>query len=253
MLQESLKEFVVYASNLKGDEKGEAQLFCDRFFRAFGHGGLIEANGTLEARIKFQSGKTKFADCLWSPPDRPGVLIEMKKKSETNLEKHFPQARDYWIEMNPEVVIGSGAQKPEYIILCNFEKFLIYRQLSLVDEVLLSDLLDRSSAFNFMLPVIKEPIFKNNVEAISQEVAGTIGELYKYLVYEKRENTEAAQHFLLQCVLALFSEDFGLIPNNFFSELIRDCQNGESSYDLFGALFKQMASEAPAKAGKFKD
>lgn len=253
MFQETLKEFVDYASNLKGDEKGEAQLFCDRFFRAFGHGGLIEANGTLEARIKFQSGKTKFADCLWSPPDRPGVLIEMKKKLETNLEKHFPQARNYWIEMNPEVVIGSGAQKPEYIILCNFDKFIIYRQLSLVDEVKLSDLLDRSSAFNFMLPVNKEPIFKNNVEAISQEVARTIGELFKYLIFDKKESRESAQHFLLQCVLSLFSEDFGLIPNNFFSELIRDCQNGESTYDLFGALFKQMASETPAKAGKFKN
>ena len=62
-------------------EKGEAQLFCDRLFRAFGHGGIIEANGSLEARIKFSSGKTKFADCLWSPQGRSGVLIEMKKKS----------------------------------------------------------------------------------------------------------------------------------------------------------------------------
>ena len=253
MIQETLKEFIDYASNLKGDEKGEAQLFCDRFFRAFGYGGIVEANGTLEARIKFQSGKTKFADCLWSPPDRPGVLIEMKKKSEINLEKHFPQARDYWIEMNPEIVIGSGAQKPEYIILCNFDKFIIYRQLSLVDEVKLSDLLDRSSAFNFMLQVNKEPIFKNNVEVISKEVAGTIGELYKYLVFDKKESAETAQHFVLQCVMALFSEDFGLIPNTFFSELIRDCQKGESTYDLFGALFKQMASETPAKAGRFKN
>ena len=79
--------------------------------------------------------------------------------------------------MNPEKVLGKGAQKPEYIILCNFEKFIIYRYLVKVDEVKLSDLVDRSSAFNFMLPHKKEPIFKNNVEAISKEVASMIGEI----------------------------------------------------------------------------
>ncbi len=36
---EPIREFVEYASTLKGDEKGEAQVFCDRLFKAFGHGG----------------------------------------------------------------------------------------------------------------------------------------------------------------------------------------------------------------------
>jgi len=34
-----IQEFVAYARTLKGDEKGEAQVFCDRLFKAFGHGG----------------------------------------------------------------------------------------------------------------------------------------------------------------------------------------------------------------------
>ena len=122
-----------------------------------------------------------------------------------------------------------------------------------VDEVKLSDLVDRSSAFNFMLPHKKEPIFKNNVEAISKEVASMIGELFKYLIFEKKENREIVQQFLLQSVVALFSEDFGLLPKDYFSELIRDCQNGESSYDLFGGLFKQMGNNVPAKGGRFKE
>lgn len=248
-----LKDFVSYVSQLKGDEKGEAQLFCDRFFRAFGHGGIIEAAGKLEARIKFSSGRTKFADCLWSPIGRDGVLIEMKKKSVKHLESHFPQARDYWVEMNPEKDIGAGTQKPHYIILCNFDRFLIYRQLSLVDEVKLSELEERASAFNFMLPDAKEPIFNHNVEAISKDAAKTFGELFQYLIHDKKEDRVAAQRFLLQCVLSLFSEDFGLLPNFFFAELIRDCQRGASTYDLFGGLFRQMADSKPAKGGRFKD
>lgn len=249
-----LQDFVDFAKRLKGDEKGEAQLFCDRFFRAFGHGGILEAQGTLEARIKFaDSGRTKFADCLWSPVGRDGVLIEMKRRTEKNLETHFPQVRDYWIEMNPEKIIGRGAQKPKYIILCNFERFIIYQHLSRVDEITLDEFVDRASAFNFMLPDHKEPDFRNNVEKISYAAAHKIGEIFKHLVYEKKENREASQRFLLQCVLALFSEDFGILPQYIFTELIRDCQKGQSTHDLFGSLFRQMASEKPAHGGRFKD
>ena len=147
--QDQIREFINYAQNLKGDEKGEAQLFTDRLFRAFGHGGIIEANGILEARIKFHdTGRTKFADCLWSPSDSPGVLIEMKKKSVRNLEVAFDQAKDYWLNMEPERDIGPGAQKPRYIILCNFEKFRIYDYLNFVDEIPLDKMTDRINAFN---------------------------------------------------------------------------------------------------------
>ena len=47
-----LQEFVAYAKRLKGDEKGEAQVFLDRLFIAFGHGGYKEAGATLEDRRK---------------------------------------------------------------------------------------------------------------------------------------------------------------------------------------------------------
>ena len=49
---ESLSRFVDYAKTLSGDEKGEAQVFCDRLFQAFGHAGYKEAGATLEFRIK---------------------------------------------------------------------------------------------------------------------------------------------------------------------------------------------------------
>ena len=182
MNKESIEEFLRYVSTLKGDEKGEAQLFCDRLFRAFGHGGIIEANGTLEARIKFDTtNRTKFADCLWCPKGRSGVLIEMKKRSVKNLEVHFSQARDYWINMDPNVVIGEGHEKPKYIIMCNFDEFIIYKNCQKVDDFRIEELLERYTALNFLLPIEKEPLFHNNTEQISRKTADRIGELYKYL------------------------------------------------------------------------
>lgn len=44
---ERLQRFVQYAHKLKGDEKGEAQVFCDRLFQAFGHAVYKEAGATL--------------------------------------------------------------------------------------------------------------------------------------------------------------------------------------------------------------
>ena len=43
-----LKEFVGYAKTLDGDEKGEAQVFLDRLFRAFSRVGYKEAGAKLE-------------------------------------------------------------------------------------------------------------------------------------------------------------------------------------------------------------
>lgn len=44
---DNLRDFMSYAQSLEGDEKGEAQVFCDRLFRAFGHEGYKEAGATL--------------------------------------------------------------------------------------------------------------------------------------------------------------------------------------------------------------
>jgi len=254
MNKERIEEFLKYVSTLKGDEKGEAQLFCDRLFRAFGHGGIIEANGTLEARIKFNvTNRTKFADCLWCPKGRSGVLIEMKKRSVKNLEVHFSQARNYWLEMDPNVVIGEGHEKPKYILLCNFDEFIIYKDCQKVDDFRIEELPERYTALNFLLPIEKEPLFKNNIEQISQETANKIGELYQYLTIDKNEPKEIVQHFILQCVLAFFSEDFGLLPQGFFTQIIKECKEGKSeAYDLIGGLFKQMASPQEARGGRFK-
>jgi hypothetical protein len=75
---ETLRRFVDYARGLEGDEKGEAQVFCDRLFQAFGHEGYKEARATLEYRVREKGKRTRFADLLW----RPRLLLEMKKRGD---------------------------------------------------------------------------------------------------------------------------------------------------------------------------
>jgi tetratricopeptide (TPR) repeat protein len=135
-----IKEFINYARSLKGYEKGEAQVFCDRLFQAFGHRGCVEAGAKLEYRLKSKGKHTKFPDLVW----RPRLLLEMKSRGE-NLEEHIQQAREYWDELKPQ---------PRYVVLCNFDEFWIYDSTLQIEEpvnrVKLEELAQRYAALNFL-------------------------------------------------------------------------------------------------------
>jgi len=238
---EPIRQFVEYARTLGGDEKGEAQVFCDRLFQAFGHGGYKEAGATLEYRVTGPGKSTKFADLLW----RPRLLIEMKKRGE-KLQRHYTQAFEYWLQLVP--------QRPKYVVLCNFDDFWIYDfDLQLndpVDMVALGDLPHRYTAFNFLFPIEKKPQFGNNRVDVTRAAADNVAAVFNSLV-ARGESRERAQRFVLQCVVAMFSEDAELLPRGLFSELLDDCKGGASSYDLIGGLFRQMNNPDAARGGRF--
>jgi type II restriction/modification system DNA methylase subunit YeeA len=242
---EKIKEFIEYKKLLKGDEKGEAQVFCDRLFIAFGHKGYKEAGATLEMRIKSKSNKgTSFADLVW--PGR--VLIEMKK-SGTKLQHHYQQAFEYWIAFVPN--------RPRYVLLCNFDEFWIYdfdKQIGTpIDKVSCSDLPRRYTTLNFLFPHNPDPIFENDLVEVTREAADKVAQIFKKLI-DRGENRETAQRFVLQCVISMFAEDIDLLPNGLFYQMAHDClHKGENSYDLFGGLFNQMNNPQKAGGGRFKD
>lgn len=241
----NIKRFVDYTRTLKGDEKGEAQVFCDRLFQAFGHPGYKEAGAELEYRVKAKGKTTKFADLLW----RPRLLLEMKKRGE-KLEKHYQQAFEYWLELVP--------QRPKYVVLCNFDEFWVYDfDLQLrepVDRIKLEELPDRFTALNFLFAENRQPLFNNNQIDVTRTAADKVAQVFNRLV-DRGEKVETAQRFILQCVVALFAEDIDLLPRGLFTELLEVCQtNRESSYDLIGGLFRQMGSNRPApKDSRYRD
>lgn len=245
---EALTEFQVYVrDHITGDEKGEAQVFLDRLFIAFGHKGHKEAGATLEQRIKKNDGKgTSFADLLW----KPRLLIEMKKRG-AKLQLHYRQAFEYWLNAVPN--------RPRYVILCNFDEFWIYdfdRQLNEpVDRVDLNQIHQRYPAFNFMFPLERAPIFENDREAVSKRAAHNMAQLYRELTRRPpstRLSREDAQRLTLQLVIAMFAEDIDLLPASTITSIVRDClENGQSSHDLLNGLFRQMNSRTPAKHGRY--
>jgi hypothetical protein len=172
-----LEEFVTWCKDhITGDEKGEAQIFLDHLFRAFGQKGSLDVGGTAEMRIRkaFEDGGgTSFADYVW----KPVVLIEMKRRG-ADLSKHYRQAFDYWVRLVPD--------RPQYVVLCNFDEFWVYdfnNQLdSPKDKVHLTELASRWGPLAFLFPTNEPPKFGNDREAVTREAADRLAECFKKLV-----------------------------------------------------------------------
>jgi hypothetical protein len=89
------------------------------------------------------------------------------KSRGANLEKHYDQTFDYWTHIVPK--------RPPYVILCNFGEFWIYdfntQLFDPVDRIPLGELPTSISAFNFLLPTPKTPIFENNRVEVTRRAA----------------------------------------------------------------------------------
>ena len=237
-----IKTFTEFAKKIEGYEKGEAQTFLNRLLQVFGYIDCHDAGGEFEKRIKV--GKvTKFEDLFI--PDK--VIVEMKSRGE-DLQRHVFQAREYWNNS-----YDSG--KTRFVVLCNFDEFLIfnwYDQDAPLDKFDVSDLESRWRALAFLSKDPTTPIFENNVEDVTKQAVEKLLTIY-FSILDRGEDKEKVQKFILQLLVCLFSEDIGLFPiDGYFLELIRDCQKGQSTYDLFPLLFGQMNNHEKAKGGRFK-
>jgi hypothetical protein len=246
-----LEEFVQWVQkHLRGDEKSEAQLFLERLFRAFGHAGLVEAGAQLEERVRIRGKGTKnsttFADLVW----KPRVVIEMKA-SGSKLERHYQQAFNYWAHLVPN--------RPRWVVLCNFDEFWIYDFEKVVEEpmdiVPLADLPQRSSALAFLRPAYEEPVFELNRIGVTQTAADALARVFNSMVARDIDR-EAAQRFVLQCLVALFAEDLRLLPPEMFTRVLQEsleqARPTDHAHKLIEGLFAQMNTKSPASSGRFQ-
>ena len=210
--REKLSEFTAWcAKHITGDEKGQAQIFLDRLFQAFGQGGSLDVGGSPEFRIRKadeDGGGTAFADYVW----KPVVLIEMKKRGE-NLQKHYRQAFDYWTcpvrYLRPHPILtlwqlSHGASlvpnRPRYVVLCNFDEFRVYdfdTDLDTPKDTLaLKDLPERWGPLEFLAPGNPKPNFENDRVAVTTQAADKLAECLKTLL-KRGEPRDMAQNILL--------------------------------------------------------
>ena len=251
-IEQSLRDFVDWwRENIKGDEKGEAQIFLDHLMRAFGNEGALEV-GEYESRVRRRRNSAttvSFADYLVPKT----VLIEMKKRGE-DLKKHYVQLEDYWKSLD-------SISRPRYALLCNFDEIWIFdfyiQFYDPVDIVDIGELTQRRSALEFLIPGSpRNPVFKNNRVEVTKDAAYQLTEIFNSLVDDV--GADIAQRFTLQCMVAMFAEDSGLLPPATLPRIIEACKQSanitESSHDLMALLFTMMNyPKHRRRSGRFRD
>jgi type II restriction/modification system DNA methylase subunit YeeA len=169
------------------------------------------------------------------------------KKAGRDLARDYRQAFEYWIDLVPD--------RPEFV-LCNFDEFWVYdlnRQLEEpMDRIALDDLPRRWEALAFLLPHGERPTFGNDLVAVTRETAAMVSRVFNRLV-ERGIHRGEAQRFILQAVMAMFSEDIGLLPRHSFSQAITEVVEGTgSAFDLVFGLFREMNTPGITAAGRFE-
>ncbi len=242
--KQRLADFAAWAKQyIKGDEKGEAQIFLDHLFQAFGLKGVREAGAVCEERVKkADGGGTAFADLVW----KPVVLIEMKRRGE-DLRRHYRQAFDYWTRLVPG--------RPRYVVLCNFDEFWVYdfetQMDTPVDQLAVADLPRRYGPLAFLFPTRETPTFGNDQEAVTRQAADRLATCFNKLVARKVERA-VAQRFTLQMLVSLFAQNIGLLEQYLVTKLLDECKEPRDSFDLLGGLFAAMNTPGGVRGGRFQ-
>ena len=242
--KQKLDQFLTYFQKyIKGSEKGEGQIFFEHLLQAFGNAGIKEVGATCEELIKKRQGKRGFADFIWEPR----VIIELKKRGEP-LQKYYDQALDYWFYRLPRL---------KYMVLCNFDEFWIYdlnQQFNdPVHRLDIKDLPENWGPLAFLFPKEEDPVFDNYNVKVTEEVASKVGHIYYSLVKRKVDST-IAQKFVLQIVVALFSEDVELIPKYTFQKILSGIVKKQIEQAELKKLLQSMAIETTKnKPTNYKD
>jgi SAM-dependent methyltransferase len=145
--------------------------------------------------------------------------------------------------------------RPRYVVLCNFDEFWVYdfaTQMDIpVDKVTIDELPTRYGPLAFLFPTKERPVFGNDQEAVTREAADRLALCFNKLISRNVERS-IAQRFILQMLIALFSEDIGLLERYMVARLLDECKEPSDSYDLIGGLFTEMNTPGKTIGGHFK-
>ncbi|NQT36720.1 MAG: class I SAM-dependent DNA methyltransferase, partial [Planctomycetes bacterium] len=169
-----------------------------------------------------------------------------KGEAQIFLDRLF-QAFDYWVRLAPG--------RPRYVVLCNFDEFWVYdfetQMDSPVDRLQIEELPRRPGPLAFLFPTPQTPVFVNDQEKVTRAAADRLATCFNKLV-TRRVDRALAQRFILQSLVALFSEDIGLLDQYMFARLLDECDEPRKSYDLLGQLFVEMNTPGKTAGGRLK-
>jgi hypothetical protein len=135
---------------------------------------------------------------------------------------------------------------PQYVVLTNQRDLHLYDLARDRDTprlaIRMDDLPKYSEAFPFFTTEWKPGAVPKivNVEKVSGEVADLVARLYRSVRAHHPKRERDVIRFTLQCITAMFAEDIGLMPKNYFTTLLYDGAKRGNVEQRIRELFEQM-------------
>lgn len=237
-LKSALRRFVLdLAGGLRGRDATTA--FTSRLLQCFGWPEAGPSDATMPASLSVVDNgqrSTRDVALLWK--DRR-VLVE--------VVKHDVMLNFAWKDLL-RVCLQSDPV-PQYVVLTNQRDLHLYdlgrdREAPRL-SIPLDDLPKYSEAFPFFtvkwVPGTTPKII--NVSKVSREVAELVARLYRSLKEQHPKREREVVQFTLQCILTMFAEDIGLLPQEYFTTLLYDGARGRDVEKRLGELFRLMSTK----------
>lgn len=231
-------------------------------------GGIRGRDGaeTFARELTRCFGETPDADSDGPVFDHEVKVVEQGKKSKRKLSMHWPSRRvvvdvvdrDMLLDAAWDELLRATLQmdaEPQYVVLTNQRDVRLY---DLAKDrttprltIALDELPKYSEAFPFFepqwVPGTTPKII--NTDKITKEVAELVGKVYRTLLKENSGQQDEVIHFTLQCIVAMFAEDVGLLPKEYFTTLLyRAAEKGDAE-DRLSKLFAAMSTEGDNDSG----
>jgi type I restriction-modification system DNA methylase subunit len=210
------------------EEKQYAQQFMRDFYSCF---GLSKSSASMFEKRVLKFGNTRgFIDSFI-----PGVLLVEQKSTGENLYRAYEQARDY------ALAISNEFEKPQYILVCDFQTFHLYNLHNLDKEPLVCKLNEISKRADwFMFLVDKRVIAYSEELPINRKAVEQIAKLHDALLRANYKGRDL-ESFLTRLLFCLFADDTNIFgEDGQFRKLVAKTKEDGSDLGMAIAMLFQV-------------
>ena len=217
------------------EEKQYAQQFMRDFYACF---GLSKSSASMFEKkvIKFGNARGYIDSFI------PGVLLVEQKTTGEDLYKAYEQATDY------AMAITNEFEKPQYILISDFQTFHLYNLHSLDKEPLICSLSEISKRADwFMFLVDKRVIAYSEELPINRKAVEQIAKLHDALLRANYTGRDL-ESFLTRLLFCLFADDTGIFgEDGQFKKLVAKTKEDGSDLGMAIAMLFQVLNTAHDK------
>jgi hypothetical protein len=233
-IREQLQLVIHDYKDAEGYERGQSQNFWTQVFNAYGVAGQTQLKA-FEHRLKKDKSQ-KYVDAFIPKL----VMIEQKSRG-VDLNKAYNQVSKYYERL-------SNADKPRYIVLCNFDELWIFdldNPLNIKEyKCALTDLPKNAEWLGFLVPSTEmTEIIEEN--PINRQATEMVAKLHQAFINDGVDADELAL-FLTRLIFCFFADDTGIFgQNNLLHGLLKNHANpdGSNLNEVFSTLFDTLNTE----------